>query len=80
MTDEELIARARLAQRYERNPTGALFSDLADRIEELTAKLAKAEKAIKSCIHWSAGGLYCNCWECAALVTTLAEIKGESHE
>ena len=43
MTDEELIAMARLAQRDERMSTGALYGDLADRIEALTAKLEKAE-------------------------------------
>ena len=35
MTDEELIAMARLAQRDERMSTGALYGDLADRIEAL---------------------------------------------
>ena len=35
MTDEELIAMARLAQRDDRMSTGALYGDLADRIEEL---------------------------------------------
>ena len=35
MTDAELIAMARLAQRDERMSTGALYGDLADRIEEL---------------------------------------------
>jgi hypothetical protein len=60
---------------------------VANRIKTLTkerdafeAKLAKAVKAIEARIHWSAGGLYCNCWKCDPLVTTLAEIKGESHE
>ena len=35
MTDAELIAMARLAQRDERMSTGALYGDLADRIEAL---------------------------------------------
>jgi hypothetical protein len=35
MTDAELIAMARLAQRDDRMSTGALYGDLADRIEEL---------------------------------------------
>jgi hypothetical protein len=42
MTDEELVKMARLAQRDDRMSTGALYGDLADRIEELEAKLAKA--------------------------------------
>lgn len=50
------------------------------RDQVLEAKLAKAVKAIEARIHWSAGGLYCNCWKCDPLVTTLAEIKGESHD
>lgn len=45
MTDAELIARARLAQRYERNATGELYADLADRIEELLAERKKAVDA-----------------------------------
>ena len=53
MTDEELIAMARLAQRDERMSTGALYGDLAARIEALTAKLAKAvetlEDIVKDC-------------------------------
>ena len=39
---DDLVAMARLAQRDERMSTGALYGDLADRIEELEAKLAKA--------------------------------------
>jgi len=38
MTDEELIAMARLAQRDERKSTGALYGHLASRIEALTAE------------------------------------------
>ena len=40
MTDD-LVAMARLAQRDERMSTGALYGDLADRIEELEAKLER---------------------------------------
>lgn len=36
--DKELIAMARLAQRDERMSTGALYGDLADRIEALIAE------------------------------------------
>ena len=43
MTDEELIAMARLAQRDERMSTGALYGDLADRIEALG----------KACTEWA---------------------------
>lgn len=46
MTDEELVKMARLAQRDDRMSTGALYGDLADRIEELEAKLAKAVEAL----------------------------------
>jgi len=35
MTDEELVKMARLAQRDDRMSTGALYGDLADRIEQL---------------------------------------------
>jgi len=63
MTDEELVKMARLAQRDDRMATGALYGDLADRIEELEAKLAKAVEANekltserdehwKSFVHW----------------------------
>jgi hypothetical protein len=38
MTDEELVKMARLAQRDDRMSTGALYGDLADRIEALTAE------------------------------------------
>jgi hypothetical protein len=46
MTNEELVKMARLAQRDDRMSTGALYGDLADRIEELEAKLAKAVEAV----------------------------------
>lgn len=46
MTDN-LVAMARLAQRDERMSTGALYGDLADRIEELEAELLKAIKMIE---------------------------------
>lgn len=42
MTDEELVKMARLAQRDDRMATGALYGDLADRIEALNVKLAQA--------------------------------------
>ena len=48
MTDEELIAMARLAQRDERMSTGALYGDLADRIEALTEQLATARQDTKA--------------------------------
>jgi chromosome segregation ATPase len=47
MTDEELIAMARLAQRDERMSTGALYGDLADRIEALTEQLTAARDDAK---------------------------------
>jgi chromosome segregation ATPase len=48
MTDAELIAMARLAQRDERMSTGALYGDLADRIEALTKQLAAARQDAKA--------------------------------
>ena len=48
MTDAELIAMARLAQRDERMSTGALYGDLADRIEALTEQLAAARQDAKA--------------------------------
>ena len=49
MTDEELIAMARLAQRDERMSTGALYGDLADRIEALTKE---RDQHWDSFVHW----------------------------
>ena len=40
MTDEELIEMARLAQRDDRMSTGALYGDLADRIQAQAAEIA----------------------------------------
>jgi hypothetical protein len=44
MTDEDLLKMARLAQHDERMSTGALYGDLADRIEYLSKKLKLLEK------------------------------------
>jgi hypothetical protein len=44
MSNAELIAMARLAQRDERMSTGALYGDLADRIEALTKERDEAWK------------------------------------
>ena len=44
---DDLVKMARLAQRDERMSTGALYGDLADRIEELEAKLAKVKAAFR---------------------------------
>ena len=40
---DDLVEMARLAQHDERMATGALYGDLADRIEELEAKLEAIE-------------------------------------
>jgi chromosome segregation ATPase len=45
--DKELIAMARLAQRDERMSTGALYGDLADRIEALTARIRLVEASAR---------------------------------
>ena len=49
MTDD-LVAMARLAQRDERMSTGALYGDLADRIEELEAKLAQQDDLVQAAV------------------------------
>lgn len=56
-------------------------------VRDLEAKLAKTEgllamamHVIKGRIHWEASGLTCDCGECQALVATVAQIEGESHE
>jgi chromosome segregation ATPase len=41
MINEELVKMARLAQRDDRMATGALYGDLADRIEALTAEVRR---------------------------------------
>ena len=79
MTDAELIARLRDAP-ADGLGTENLCLAAADRIEALTAKLAKAMHVIKGRIHWEASGLTCDCGECQALVATVAQIEGESHD
>ena len=50
---DDLVEMARLAQHDERMSTGALYGDLADRIEELEAKLAEAEGSLNICsVSW----------------------------
>lgn len=76
MSDDP-VKMARLAQRDERMSTGALYGDLADRIEELEAKLAKAVETLKryggvmpiAFAPIQDGGYKAR--------TTLAELKGE---
>lgn len=46
MMSDDLVKMARLAQHDERMSTGALYGDLADRIEELEAKLASLVPAL----------------------------------
>lgn len=48
MTDEELMAMARLAQRDDRMATGALYGDLADRIETLTKEREQWRRAAET--------------------------------
>jgi hypothetical protein len=73
MSDEELVKMARLAQRDDRMATGALYGDLADRIEALTAELAKAVEAKQ--LASDAGP--CGCFACLEARALLAEIEGE---
>ena len=44
----DLVEMARLAQHDERMSTGALYGDLADRIEELEAKLAQQDDLVQA--------------------------------
>ena len=81
MTDKELVKMARLAQRDDRMSTGALYGDLADRIEELEAKLAKAVEALRDAVdawdnHNKTGDMMQGHWVTDARAT-LAEIEGE---
>jgi hypothetical protein len=78
----DLVAMARLAQRDDRMSTGALYGDLADRIEELEAQLAAlTSAAIK--VHdsyWNSTdgvitGMYDLEW-----ALRLAEGKGETDD
>jgi hypothetical protein len=69
MSDAELIARLRLYGSKFHHEFG--HNDAADRIEALTAKLAKAEAGLRD--------IAAECG-CSIARATLAEIKGESHE
>ena len=44
----DVVDMARLAQHDERMSTGALYGDLADRIEELEAKLAQQDDLVQA--------------------------------
>ena len=46
----DLVEMARLAQHDERMATGALYGDLADRIEELEAKLAQQDDLVQAAV------------------------------
>ena len=73
---DDLVKMARLAQRDDRMATGALYGDLADRIEELEAKLAKAVGLVDDMVEWGT-------WYGEALkeiLHRLAELKGEKDE
>lgn len=47
---DDLVEMARLAQHDERMSTGALYGDLADRIEELEAKLAQQNDLVQAAV------------------------------
>ena len=47
---DDLVEMARLAQHDERMATGALYGDLADRIEELEAKLAQQDDLVQAAV------------------------------
>jgi hypothetical protein len=78
MTDEELIARLRLYGSKFHHEFG--HNAAADRIEALTAKLAKAVEALDRLARLGNGDRYGNSEGNVIAQTTLAEIKGESYE
>jgi hypothetical protein len=76
MIDEELVKRLRSASKHpmmDNSCKADVFdvSEAADRIEALTAELAKAVEALRE-IAGECG--------CSTARATLAEIKGDSHE
>ena len=78
MSDEELIARLRESQSYEwQDPIWETRLAAADRIEALTAKLAKAVEALDDLMMYEPN-YFTTSWKNARAI--LAEIKGESHE
>ena len=88
MTDEELIARLRKADEYE--PLGHDGWEAADRIEALTAKLAKAVEGLHAVVQHEASTFFGSDGEknkraswrgvMRKVRATLATIKGESHD
>ena len=88
---DDLVKMARLAQHDERMSTGALYGDLADRIEELEAKLAYALVALQQALDslsFAAHELAAQAhipeedsemlWDRISLVTaTIAKMEGE---
>jgi hypothetical protein len=78
MTDEELIAMARLAQRDERKSTGALYGHLASRIEALTATLTNlVEKSNAMLDAFCVLETQRQVEAYDSMCATLAEIEGE---
>ena len=89
MTDEELIARLRENQAYEwQDPIWETRLAAADRIEALTAKLAKAEAGLLAIAKRDEQMIWGEDYEVEEAFkdmrdiscATLAEIKGESYE
>ena len=70
MTDEELIARLRL---YGRSEVAVL--EAADRIEALTAKLAKAVKVLE---YYALEDVSAGFYDSLVARTALADIKGDT--
>ena len=63
LDDDDLVESARLAQHDERMATGALYGDLADRIEELEAErdalaeqLAATKEKLAKLVYLQSGG------------------------
>ena len=89
MTDEELIARLRENQAYEwQDPIWETRLAAADRIEALTAKLAKAEAGLLAIAKRDEQMIWGEDYEVEEAfkdmrdiaLATLADIQGESHD
>jgi len=77
--DKELIARLRDWEEHDEGKNNDARDAAADRIEALEAKLAKAvELALEECPFRHGTPKYNDWWHHRR--TTLAEIKGESHD
>ena len=86
VTNEALTAKLAICEKY-RDAYDEMGRIGTQAVRDLEAKLSKTEgllaiamHVIKGRIHWEASGLTCDCGECQALVATVAQIEGESHD